>query len=199
MDIIAFSSALFMLLYSLLNFCVLNKGVSHVDIFYEQLVSIKNNSKNLMMKTLIWFLTALVIVLLFLFIGYLQAIGIALIFGAGYLGWFLSSKFNVEYEYILTNGEMDIDKITAKRKRKRILNFKCANIERMGKYHPAEHANGSYSSTYVICNVDENSMFAVIRQEKGLILVIFSPNEKIVDGMKKFLPRQVSRDAFDGN
>lgn len=170
-----------------------------MDIFYEQLVSIKNNSKNLMMKTLIWFLTALVIVLLFLFIGYLQAIGIALIFGAGYLGWFLSSKFNIEYEYILTNGEMDIDKITAKRKRKRILNFKCANIERMGKYRPAEHANGSYTSTYVICNVDENSFFAVIRQEKGLILVIFSPNEKIIDGMKKFLPRQVSRDAFDGN
>jgi len=171
-----------------------------MDTFYEQLVSIKNTGKNLFLKMSVWFAAILLIVIIVLLSNYLGAIAVMLMAGVIYLAWFLSSKFNIEYEYILTNGEMDVDKITSKRKRKRILNFSFANVERMGEYRLAEHANTNYSKTYVLCNVDEKSMFAVVRHNtQGLILVVFSPSDKICDGMKKYLPRQVSRDAFNGN
>jgi len=171
-----------------------------MDTFYEQLVSIKNTGKNLFLKMSIWFAAIFLIVIIGFLSAYLGAIAIMLMAGVIYLAWFISNKFNIEYEYILTNGEIDVDKITAKRKRKRILNFKCADIERMGKYRQAEHTNTNYSKTYVLCNLDENSMFAVVRHNtQGLILIVFSPNGKLCEGMKKHLPRQVSRDAFNGN
>jgi len=174
--------------------------VSYLDTFYEQLVTIKNTGKNLALKVLIWFVAILILIVLTLLMGSFGTIVLLLMAGDIYLAWFLSNKLNIEYEYILTNGEIDIDRITAKRKRKRMLNFKCADVERMGKYNPAEHANISYSKTYFVCNVDENSMFAVVRhKDQGLVLVIFSPNDKTSEGMKKYLPRQVSRDAFNGN
>ena len=36
-----------------------------------------------------------------------------------YIAYRINTSFDVEFEYILTNGELDIDKITHKRRRKR--------------------------------------------------------------------------------
>jgi hypothetical protein len=41
---------------------------------------------------------------------------------------------NVEYEYIVTNGEMDVDMIQSKTNRKRLISFKCSEIERIEPY-----------------------------------------------------------------
>ncbi|MEG1887379.1 MAG: hypothetical protein RR177_04565, partial [Oscillospiraceae bacterium] len=123
-----------------------------------------------------------------------------LAFGAGFLAWFLSGKFSIEYEYILTNGEMDIDKITAKRKRKRTLSFKCSDVERMGKYSSGKYIGGNFSKTFVFCNLDENALFAIMRHDKlGNIMIVISPDDRISEGLAKFLPRQVAKDAFSGN
>ena len=40
---------------------------------------------------------------------------LALLYGA----YYINCSFNVEFEYILTNGELDIDKISNKKRRKR--------------------------------------------------------------------------------
>ena len=37
------------------------------------------------------------------------------------LGIYTISKFNIEYEYALTNGDLDIDMIISQKKRKRLL------------------------------------------------------------------------------
>ncbi|UKI37385.1 MAG: DUF6106 family protein [Clostridiales bacterium] len=39
--------------------------------------------------------------------------------GVVYGAYILITHFNVEYEYILTNGDIDIDKIIAKKKEKK--------------------------------------------------------------------------------
>lgn len=44
--------------------------------------------------------------------------------GSLYGGYILITNMSVEYEYIVTNGEMDIDKIIAKRRRKRLITVK---------------------------------------------------------------------------
>ena len=48
------------------------------------------------------------------------SIGLVLIAFAWYGAYLLMSMQNIEYEYILTNSEIDIDKIMSKKARKRI-------------------------------------------------------------------------------
>lgn len=53
------------------------------------------------------------------------------------LGIWLLSGVNIEYEYIITNNEMDIDKIIGRRKRKRMITIDISKAIEFGEY-PAE-------------------------------------------------------------
>ena len=56
---------------------------------------------------------------------------VALIAWVGYRAYLM---FNVEYEYIVTNGELDIDRIIARRGRKRMINIKTNAYELIAPY-----------------------------------------------------------------
>ncbi len=60
-----------------------------------------------------------------------SVIGIFLAAAALYGGYYLTTKLDVEYEYI-TNGEIDVDKITAQRSRKRLITFRCGSATDFG-------------------------------------------------------------------
>lgn len=63
------------------------------------------------------------------------SIGLVIIALMWYGAYLLIGMQNIEYEYLLTNSEIDIDKIMSKRGRKRIVSFDfkevsiCANVE----------------------------------------------------------------------
>ena len=49
-----------------------------------------------------------------------------------YFSFRLAKKLEIEYEYTFTNGELDIDKIIAQRKRKRLISFNVNQITEFG-------------------------------------------------------------------
>ena len=61
--------------------------------------------------------------------------GVLLAAGVIYLTYRLFRAFNVEYEYIATNGAIDIDRITARSKRKDV--YKRQDGEWMNRFPPA--------------------------------------------------------------
>lgn len=173
-----------------------------MDSFVEQLVPIKKSVYESILKISIWVAG----VLLILFCGFLFVIGfggpfrsllVLVAIGIGMLAFRLASAYDYEYEYIFTNGDIDIDKIIAKRSRKRMLAFNCKDIERMGKYNQQAHANTQYSKRFFCCNPSSDNIFAVIRHKSfGLTLLVFEPDERFKKNMIKFLPRAVIQDAF---
>ena len=142
----------------------------------------------------------LIVLLLFLsmFLGQFSIIAIALAVGIGYGGWFLVTSFSLEYEYSLTNGEIDIDKIIAQRKRKRMITVVCREVEAMGKYKKAEHVNRTYKTRIVACedeNDSENTWYLVYNSVNfGKTLVVFNPPQKMISGMMPYLPKTLSYD-----
>ena len=80
------------------------------------------------------------------------SIGLVLIAFAWYGAYLLMSMQNIEYEYILTNSEIDIDKIMSKKARKRIASFDfkeiniCANIN--DNEHNHDYKNVTVSKTF---------------------------------------------------
>ncbi len=102
----------------------------------------------------------------------------------------------------MTNGDITIDKIINRRSRKRVISFDAHNVEAMGKYNPQEHAAKSYASRLVVSATEDGAdawYFAGNDTKKGNVLVVFSPNEKVLLSIKPFLARQVSLNAFGRN
>lgn len=163
-----------------------------MDIFKEQIVKINGTAVGLVLRVLIWFVAVILAVAALVFLGGFGAlIGFGLLYGA----WFLAQHFSIEYEYILTNGDLDIDKITAKRTRKRLCTIKCSEIESIAKYTQGMQLN---KDVLVCGNLDNDAYYLRARTIKGAaVSVIISPNEKMKEAIRTYIPRIIQRDAFN--
>ena len=165
------------------------------DIFFEQIVAIKKSGKDIFSFFVIWFFAVILIALAVLFLG---SFGLLIAVGIGYGAWWLSSKLNVEFEYIITNGTMDIDKIINKSSRKRITSFELPGVTKLEKYSPAKINNIDKKNVIFACNeTDPNAyLMTVNRQDKGAVNLIFAPNAKIKSAVEKFAPKFITNRAF---
>ena len=172
------------------------------DVFVEYLVKRKNTTKIMLLKALI-VLGAIVFSLIMLIVSFMFStfsfifwcLIVAGIYGAVYL----MRTFKVEYEYIVTNGEMDVDKIMAQQRRKRLITINFRNIEIMAPMygeHKQEFENQSIPKTIdasISLSPDEKgAYFIVVRHEKpGLLRLVFNPDERIIQSAKLVAPRKV--------
>jgi len=171
-----------------------------MDSFNEQLISVKKDAKTKAIQIAIYVVAALLIIGLGFF-AYIQPIfsmfAFLLIFGVGYLAYFLASKLNVEYEYSVTNGEVDVDAIIAQKKRQRIITFKASEIESV-KFCKGGQSSEAFSLR--CCDTNEDFYIIAARDKNGnLKKVAMAPNEKLQSAMKKYMQYQVKIDAFNGN
>lgn len=166
-----------------------------MDTFFEQIIPIKKTFKTVALIIGIWVLACLLSVVFFVF---LTSFYIVLIAGAIYGAYLLTTLFNVEYEYIITNGVMDIDKITNKAKRKRILSFDLSSVSRLEKYNPSILNNMSGKDVVFACDADDDNAFLMVAEREGkkASYLVFSPNDKIKSAIIKFVPKFVSNSAF---
>lgn len=176
-----------------------------MDSYCEYIVKKKNGGKELALRLLI-VLAALALFVLFMFLGSVlrsfSMITTLLAFGALYGGYILITNMNIEYEYIVTNGEMDIDKIIAKRKRKRLLTVNARTFEKFGPFKEAEHASENYSNRVYACTTpdDPGCYYAVLtHQTMGRVLLVFSPNDNVLNNLKSYIPKQAGGNALYGN
>lgn len=180
-----------------------------MDVFLEQIVAKKSTGMDLLKKIGI-VVAALVLIFLFTFIlpgfrmveGVLGVIGqifstlgLLLAVGVIYGTYYLISGMSIEYEYILTNGEIDVDKIIARRKRKRLVTVDTRTFSEFGLYKNAPQA-GQNVTVIMACSSpdDPNTYYAICDHAKfGKCMLIFNPNEKILSHAKQFIKRQAMK------
>ncbi len=169
-----------------------------MDTFFEQIISIKKSGKTVACVLGIWLLALVLCTLIFLNFKALGAIFILLIAGIIYGALKLTGLFNVEYEYIITNGTMDVDKIINKQSRKRMLSFELSNVSRLEKFAPHCLNNIDIKKVVFACDGnDENAYFMVAEKEGGKTsYLVFAPNEKIKSAVVKYVPKFISNSAF---
>lgn len=160
-----------------------------MDTFVEQIISIKKTGKTWAAYALIALLTILLMTAAMIFLGKLFIVIDALIL---YGAFKLYSLFNIEYEYIITNSTMDIDKIIAKSSRKRVVSFDLTAVQRIDKFTGIVSSDVAKNCFFACNQKDENAYIMYYKQEgKPLKAFVFAPNEKMIDGMKKFLPKHI--------
>ena len=99
----------------------------------------------------------------------------------------------VEYEYILTLGELDIDKIVAQRSRKRLATLKLATVLEFGEVTNSLNT----SSCQTVINASANNpeitdyYLKLNHSSLGSTILIFSPTEEMLQFVKESLPRNL--------
>lgn len=167
-----------------------------MDTFFEQIVPIKKTGKTLAAITGIWLLALIVAFLLLNFGTSFSSLAFLAIFGVFYGAYKWSCVFSTEYEYIITNGTLDIDKITNKSSRKRVLSLELGQVSRLEKYNP--HMLNSLNSKDVViaCNPTDEAYLTVAEGEGKAKYLVFAPDERLRGAMEKFVPKFIANSAF---
>ena len=167
------------------------------DIYTEYMVVKKPTVADNMKKIGIAIGSIFVCAVLFVVSGYtgiLRPFVLMAGLGALYGGWYLMNNQNIEFEVIVTNGGMDVDKIIARRDRKRLISLNCANIEEFAKYNPNSSKAETCTTVIKACDSEqsENVYYCIFRHaSKGKTMVVFNANEKVLATMKPYVPRNV--------
>ncbi len=173
--------------------------------FVEQVVKRDKTMKSLTIKILAVALLVIIPVTLFMlsvYWGYLAMVAIFLIIGGVYVVWYVFSCQKVEYEYAVNGDTLDISKIIALRKRKRVCSVPIKDIEVLEKGDKNIKDRGFvrvYNAAKNPNDVKENH-FAVWRVAgKGSCLLVFNPNEDIILAMKPYMDRDLMIKLFYKN
>ncbi len=169
-----------------------------MDTFFEQIIAIKKTGKAIAAIAGIWLLAFILCFLLFMFISYLAAFAFLLIAGVLFGAYKLSTRFNIEYEYIVTNGTMDIDKIISKSSRKRVLSFELQTVSRIEKFNPSQLNSVNPKEVLVACNADDPDAYLMVSspEGKGTTYLVFAPDERVRGAIVKFVPKFIANSAF---
>lgn len=169
-----------------------------MDIFVEQLVRRKRRPIDFLRVFLC--LIAATIVILFMLIGPINSMFGSIIFLVGaalvYLLYLLATSINLEYEYCFTNGSLDVDKVIAARRRKRLTTLNARNIEMMAttknRAFSGYMQNREIKKIYACSSLkDDNVFFVIYSDNSGKKMLLFNPNDKIKDGFRLLNPQKV--------
>lgn len=115
---------------------------------------------------------------------------------AGVVLWgtyYILGGFYTEYEYIFTNGEMDIDKIMGQRKRKRLITVDLKSTFAFGK---SETADPSSDMTVVdVSNREckDNFYIDFRHSQLGRTRLILSPDDDMYELIESAVPHTAKR------
>lgn len=164
------------------------------DVFNEQLVEKKNSMKDNLIRAAIVVGAILLMFICFMIqflAGFIVPIVVVIIIGAG----FLMRRLNVEYEYVFTSGDLDIDKIFNKNKRKKFLSIDVRKIEIMAPVDSKDHARELSNFQKVVdCSSGvkkDNTYAAMLVRDGKKEKLILEPNEKMLKAIKKYIPRKI--------
>lgn len=164
------------------------------DSYSELLVKKKQTAKDTIIKFLLIGLIAVTAV-----------VGIVFIFAwiatliLGVVAYFVLPNLDLEYEYVYVNGELDIDKIMAKSKRKRLKSFELSKLEIMAPVnsHRMDYQNHNTNLKvldYSSGEKDHKIYAMIIPDEKDVYKVLIEPDRELLENMKKSCPRKVFED-----
>ena len=120
-----------------------------------------------------------------------------LIIAAVMVGVFMIYRqFEIEYEYIFTDGQLDVDKIIARERRKSLLTVEVSEFEIFAPmqpefFRPYERQNFRRKIDASTTPLSKERWFAVFDGEGGKTLLIFEPNQAIKQAVRRVIPSKV--------
>ncbi len=170
-----------------------------MDTFVEQIVRKQKGAKEIaIIVGCFVFSLILVLFLLPLALAYVGFLAVVLVAGLGYGMWWILTNQNREYEYSVTNGDIDIDEIIARRKRKRVVSVSGDKIETLEPYTTEAYAARRFDRKVIAApseTVPELWCFTYHSKKNGHTLVVFQPEQRVLNALIVGLSALVQREV----
>ena len=162
------------------------------DGYEEILVKRQKTPRDTVVKALlIGVVGALIVVGILFFNPIFLTVGLIL----GLLAYYLVlPNFDLEYEYLYVGGDIDIDKIMAKRKRKRVASYSKDNLEIMaptGSDHVASYIKNAKIRDFTSADPQAKTWTLVYGGENSSDVICLELTQEIAQDMRRFAPRKV--------
>lgn len=192
-----------------------------MDVFMEHLVPKKKDSKDKLIIGLIIAGGVVITLLLFaVMLGIAFAVaasgqqnsGGGMIFSIGFLliafMWYgailLINTRSIEYEYIVTNSELDIDKVMSKKGRKHLITIDMKDVTCLARIDDDQY-NSVYKNppqgvrvlNYSAMSQNGYTYFADAVIEGERTIVLFQPTNKMVEALWRFNPKCIHKHRED--
>ena len=162
-----------------------------VGVFKEQLVKRRQTRKDSMKR---FGLMSGVFVITVIAFTAIPPFAPFIMFAAGFGAWFLMSYLKIEYEYAFTDGELDIDIIYNRSRRKRVFSARVNEIDIMAHVEDDRHKhefNSAQETRDYSSGVVNNDTYAFLINYRGTRLkVIIEPNEVMLKAIASVLTRR---------
>lgn len=168
-----------------------------MEVFIEYMVKKKKTVTDYLKVILLLFagILAVFVLINFMFIQFIGTFALLAAVGVVYLLCRLVTSINVEYEYTLTNFDIDVDKIINAKRRKRVTTLNLKSTEAFGNKKSPE-----FDRYYNLPNIkrifacrdfsDDGTCFAVYKEGEQSCILLFDPNEKIAERIKAINPQK---------
>ena len=171
------------------------------DVFKEQIVKKQASAQDVAKKAGILACGVLIMIVTVVASEFVPFLGslLFLVLAAVVFGiFFLFARFKVEYEYVFTNGELDIDIIYNKARRKRVYAGRVAYFELMAhvedKTHMGGFANAKVTKDYSSGVVKENTYAALVTVKGERVKMLLEPKESMLKAFSSVLtPRKLHK------
>lgn len=143
----------------------------------------------------------LVVLALLIDLHYLVVVAFFALLFCIYGAWFFISSLKVDYEYSCLGNTMRFDKVIAKRRRKPIIRIDLKSVTDFFPYSDEEMSKRRIGRVYRASArefSEENYVLVFRSDERGKRVVIFTPNEKIIEAMKPHFSAELKKKLYFG-
>jgi hypothetical protein len=163
--------------------------------YYEQIVP---KRKSLIVSIVSFFMIVCCIIIGFLImispLGIFGPITIAaMIYGI----YRYVTAHKIEFEYLATDGHLDIDQIIDKKRRKRLFSQHCKDFEDIGPLKDIQDVKTLAEGRKLLCAIWEISTgvdgiyFVKGSYKNEKMLILFQPDKEILDMFRQYLPQKL--------
>lgn len=169
-----------------------------MDNFAEQLVK-KNETASDKVKRAATVVIGIIAALALLLLALMQlqspliaTLGIILAVVSVFGTYYLVQSSMVEYEYTFTNGELDVAKIVAQKKRHELLTVDVKKFTSFGKFDDSIVEIDGMAIFSASDNIASHEYYADFQHEEyGISRLIFVPDEKMLGNIRRCLPARL--------
>ena len=160
------------------------------DSYTEWLVKRKAPAHNILIKAVLIFLCAVSAVL-----ALTNVFGILILTAVGAATYFIFQNLNLEFEYLVVNDQITIDKIMGRARRKKAWEGELSEVQIVApadSYVLKDYEKPNMKLLDFSSHIPHSKVYGMIYQGEGQTTkIIFEPNEKILHHIRQRAPRKV--------
>ena len=163
------------------------------DLFYEQLVKRKEIASPKFIRIAVIVLIAFLMTICALVFGFISVV-VAVVLGVASF-FYIFPHSSMEYEYTLSNYDMDIDAIYNRSKRESIMSFDIRKAEMIAPKGSSKLAYFKPSKTmdFTSGNADARVYSIMINLDKVLYNILIEPDDQMLDNIRVWMGMRFSK------